>query len=301
MPAVYSVEVGTAKPGEGAPRRSTLSADKLLTTPEAGIETIFDVVQRSVRLFGDQPALGYRDILHVHTETKQVQKTDSNGEAHSETKTWKYFECSDYKYWSYKTLGDKVKAASSGMANLGLNKDTLFNVYAATSHHWQLMAWACSCQSITFCTSYDSLGEEGLIHSLNEPEVVGVFTNADLLPMLLKVLAQTPTVKYIIYDGDRADSSLVDQLAQTRDGVRVITLDELLEDGQRNPKEYVPPKSEDTACIMYTCVALASVCPKFEARLVVQLRLDRETQGRHHSALQPGGFPCVYLVFLLQR
>lgn len=162
MVATYSVEVGEAKPGESRARRSTLSPDKLLVVPEPGVETIHDVVQRSVRLYPKQNALGYRDLLKVHTETKQVPKKDGDGKETTETKTWKYFECSDYKYWDYATLGDKVKAASSGLANLGLNKDTLFNVYSATSKHWQLLAWACTSQSITFCTSYDSLGEEGV-------------------------------------------------------------------------------------------------------------------------------------------
>jgi long-chain acyl-CoA synthetase len=95
-----------------------------------------------------------------------------------------------------------------------------------------------------------------LTHSLNEPEVVGLFTNSDLLPTLKKVIADTPTVKYVIYDGDRADQSLIDSLIQAREGLKVLTLDELLEDGEKNPREYNPPKGEDTACIMYTCVAL---------------------------------------------
>ncbi len=53
----------------------------------------------------------------------------------------------------------------------------------------------------TIATAYDTLGESGLEHSLNEPECVGLFTNAELLPTLYNVLRQTPTVKYIIYDG----------------------------------------------------------------------------------------------------
>lgn len=84
--------------------------------------------------------------------------------------------------------------------------------------------------------------------------MVGIFTNSDLLPTLAKVLADTPTVKYIIYDGDKADSSIVDKLVQTREGIKVVTLDELLEDGTKNPVDFNPPKGDDVACIMYTCV-----------------------------------------------
>jgi len=36
--------------------------------------------------------------------------------------------------------------------------------------------------TITITTAYDTLGESGLTHSLNEPGYVGVFTNAELNP-----------------------------------------------------------------------------------------------------------------------
>ena len=43
------------------------------------------------------------------------------------------------------------------------------------------MSHACATLSIPIATAYDTLGETGLAHSLNEPECVGLFTNAELL------------------------------------------------------------------------------------------------------------------------
>ena len=107
---------------------------------------------------------------------------------------------------------------------------------------------------ITIATAYDTLGESGLTHSLNEPECVGVFTNAELLPTVLRVLPNTPTIKVVIYDG-QPSADLVQKL-KTAAGdreVRVLSQDELRELGTGKPEhEERRPKAEDTACIMYT-------------------------------------------------
>ena len=62
----------------------------------------------------------------------------------------------------------------------------------------------------TIATAYDTLGEAGLTHSLNEPEVAGVFTNADLLDIFSRVIPNAPTVRLVVYDGE-ADNALLDK------------------------------------------------------------------------------------------
>ncbi|KAI6030038.1 hypothetical protein EDC04DRAFT_3091849 [Pisolithus marmoratus] len=42
--------------------------------------------------------------------------------------------------------------------------------------------------------AYDTLGEDGLMHSLNKLYCVSVFTNADLFPLLAHVVRNTPSV-----------------------------------------------------------------------------------------------------------
>jgi long-chain acyl-CoA synthetase len=69
------------------------------------------------------------------------------------------------------------------------------------------MSHGCGSVSVTIATAYDTLGEEGLAHSLNEPECVGVFTNAELLPTLFRVLPKAPTVNIVVYDGEPEKSS----------------------------------------------------------------------------------------------
>jgi long-chain acyl-CoA synthetase len=119
------------------------------------------------------------------------------------------------------------------------------------------MQYACSTISVTVATAYDTLGEAGLTHSLNETECIGLFTNADLLPVVAAVLPKTPSIRYVVYDG-KPPKSVLDRFhasaAACNGGIRIFTIDELLAFGKGKPE--IPadrkPRANYTACIMYT-------------------------------------------------
>lgn len=122
------------------------------------------------------------------------------------------------------------------------------------SPNWQLISHACASISTRIATAYDTLGESGLTHSLNEPECVGIYTNAELLPVLVRVLKDTPSVRLVVYDGEPAASVLTD-LRSIRDSIQVVQIDELRETGRGQSMESIEsrrPKPETVACIMYT-------------------------------------------------
>lgn len=119
------------------------------------------------------------------------------------------------------------------------------------------MQHACSAIGVPIATAYDTLGESGLTHSLNEPSCVGVFTNAELLPVLTNVLANTPSVRIVIYDG-KPSASVLEKLKAAGEkssaDVKIMSIEELQELGKGKPD--IPadrrPKPEDMMCIMYT-------------------------------------------------
>ncbi|KAJ7718925.1 hypothetical protein B0H16DRAFT_1475280 [Mycena metata] len=102
--------------------------------------------------------------------------------------------------------------------------------------NWQLLVHACGSISTIIATAYDTLGPAGLTHSLNEPSCAALFTNAELLPTLLAVLPNTPTVK-----GD-IKVLLIEELRQRRKAATV----------EADVLEVRQPKSETVSCIMYT-------------------------------------------------
>ena len=55
-------------------------------------------------------------------------------------KEWSYFHLSDYKWWTYREFASYVEHAASALRHCGVNPGTVFNIYASTGRHWQVMA-----------------------------------------------------------------------------------------------------------------------------------------------------------------
>lgn len=249
-----SVEVGPdALPGESRARRLRFTADRLLYRPADGINTTWDIIQNSAAKFGDKQAMGWRDVVDIVTEEKEVTKT-VDGEQVTEKKQWQFFQMSEYKYMSYKEVRDAVSEIGRGLLELGIERDEIFNIYSRTSIEWQLVANGCAAISTPVATAYDSLGIEGLTHSLNEPGCVGMFTNAELLPTVLKVLPDVASVRIVVYEG-KADPSVLAQLTAVRGGIKVLTVDELRSTGRSRSESTMTeraPSPDSAALLMYT-------------------------------------------------
>lgn len=197
--------------------------------------------------------MGSRTIEKVIEEEKEITKT-VGGKEIKEKKRWQYFQLSPYHYLTFIEFRDKVLTTAKGLAKLGVERGQVFNVYAGTSLNWQLMSHACSSISVPIATAYDTLGEEGLTHSLSEPDCVGVFTNGSLLSTLVRVLSKTPTVKLVVYD-ETPSADVLNQIRATREDIKLLHLDELIQVGKDAADLDVSdrvPKAEDFACIMYT-------------------------------------------------
>jgi len=112
-------------------RRLANTSDKLVTQPLEGIETITDIISYAARTHGTKNALGWRDIIDIVEEEKEVKKMVGGNEV-TEKKTWKYFQLSDYKYISFVEVQERVSELARGFLHYGLTTDDVFNVYAAT-------------------------------------------------------------------------------------------------------------------------------------------------------------------------
>ncbi|KAF7373891.1 Long-chain-fatty-acid-CoA ligase [Mycena sanguinolenta] len=281
---------------EGPTRRLAIHSDSLATTPFAGIETTYDIIQYSASTHGTRNALGWRDVLDVHEEEKEVTKV-VDGKEIKEKKKWKYFELSEYKWMNYVEVKEAVGEIGRALVDLGVGTEDVVNIYAATSLNWQLIAHACASISTRIATAYDTLGPAGLTHSLNEPSCAAVFTNATLLHTVLAVLPDTPTVKFILFDGDLS-ASLRTKLTDARPGVQVFSIAELRERAQKLNEgvqgalrvkeveaevERRRPTKETVSCIMYTSGSTGA--PKgvviTHANLVASVAAVRVLLGHH--------------------
>ena len=69
--------------------------------------------------------------------------------------------------------------------------------------NWQLMAQSFARLGHVITTAYTTLGEEGLLHSLVEPDVELCFCGNTQLELLARVIARSEKVRFVVYDGGK--------------------------------------------------------------------------------------------------
>lgn len=102
-------------------------------------------------------------------------------------------------------------------------------------------------------TAYDTLGEEGLKHSMLQTKAKFMFIDPVLFPKLVKPYSEAKDVQTVIYSTkDEPQQKDIDKFTSAHPNIKVISFDELVKLGEENPAEPVPPSADDLACIMYT-------------------------------------------------
>ena len=260
--APYTVEAPGYKKveGETIPRRNTRTKDALKITPEEGINTVFDVVKRSSKKFGNAKALGKRKLLQTHEETKKVKKM-VDGKEQEQDKKWTYYELGPYEYYSFTEYEQLVNKIGSALRKVGMTAGDRVHLFAATHPHWLATAHGAGTQSMPIVTAYDTLGEEGLKHSLQQTHAKAIFLDPHLLTTLIKPLQEAKDIQHVIYNEDDAPTTKQDpektadavkKLKEAHPHLTVSSFDEFVKLGEDNMVDPVPPKSEDLCCIMYT-------------------------------------------------
>jgi len=117
--------------GESGVRRLAIHKDALVTQPAPGIDTVSDIIAYAARTHGDRPAMGWRDIVRIHTEEKDVKKI-VEGKETTEKKKWNYFEMSDYKFINYVELQEAVSEVARALVKLGIAPGDVVDIFAET-------------------------------------------------------------------------------------------------------------------------------------------------------------------------
>ncbi|KAI5959270.1 FAA4 [Candida pseudojiufengensis] len=262
-----TVAVGEAKPGETAPRRKASLREASLSRPiDSKATNIPEFIEECFKRNGNKNAMGWRNLLEIHTETKEITKK-IDGEDKKIKKDWTYYEMGPYNYIKYPALLELIKNYSKGLLELGLkpNQESKLMIYASTSHHWMQTFLSCTFQNIPIVTAYDTLGESGLTHSLIQTDADAIFTDNSLLHTLKNPLKKAKNVKYIIH-GDSIDPTdkrqngkiyqnakiAKEELLNINPNLKFISFDELVEIGKKSQQDLHFPKTDDLACIMYT-------------------------------------------------
>ena len=100
---------------------------------------------------------------------------------------------------SYEDADTIASNVGRGLRVLGQEPNKPLCVFADTRAEWMLSAQACFKQSFHVVTLYTNLGEDAVIHGINETQAETVITSHGLLPKFKKILPSTPSVKNIVY------------------------------------------------------------------------------------------------------
>jgi long-chain acyl-CoA synthetase len=129
----YSVEVtDTSAKGEGRIRRNRNAVAELITKPRDNVSTVYELLQYSIKKYGDKDCMGYRKVVKEHTDEKMMTKI-VDGEERQIPKKWTFWELSPYIYRSFKQVGEESAALGAGLRQLGLNPGDRLELYAGTS------------------------------------------------------------------------------------------------------------------------------------------------------------------------
>ncbi|CCK72139.1 uncharacterized protein KNAG_0J00560 [Huiozyma naganishii CBS 8797] len=273
------VSVAVGKPAnehETAPRRNVKVAAKPIVRPIGmSCNTVYEFAMERFEKNAKKQAMGWRDVLEIHEETKVVNRR-VDGKMVPQEKKWLYYELSPYRYNTYKELTAIMHALGRGLVKIGIqpgepgvdiNHEHKLHMFASTSHKWMKLYLGAQTQNVPIVTAYDTLGESGLTHSMVQTGSTAVFTDNALLEKLVNPLQKADKVKCIIYSeqlnpGDRRlggslyknAASAIEKIKKVRPDITFISFDDLLEIGVKAEGEIGPhpPAAGDLSCIMYT-------------------------------------------------
>lgn len=205
----------------------------------AGIETMYECFDFAVKLHSHKRMVGTRKVLR---EDDEVQP---NG------KVFKKWEMGEYEWKSYMQIDEMANNFGKGLRELGLNPMDRICIFAETKADWLVCALGCFKQTFPLVTLYANLGDDAIVHGVNETEVTHVITTHELMPKFKNVLQRTSTVKHLIFLEDQINPT--DRSGYKAD-VKIHAFQEVIQLGKSSTNNFQVrrPTKDDPAIIMYT-------------------------------------------------
>ena len=204
---------------------------------DAGVDTMAKCFQFALEKFSHKRMLGTRQLL------------DEQDEVQPNGKIFKKWNLGEYTWQSYVDVDVLSTAFGKGLRELGQLPQQSLCIFADTKSEWMVAAQGCFKQSFPIVTLYTNLGDEAIIHAINQTEVEIVMTNHELLPKFKNILAKTPKVAVLVFMEDQLAATPTDGF---KSGVKIIGFKEVLKMGESSVALPTPPKPSDPAIIMFT-------------------------------------------------
>jgi len=151
------------------------------------------------------------------------------------------------RWMSYTMVDKRVTAIGSGLVQWAqLQFGDKIGMYMDTRREWMQTALACFQHGFIVATCYANLGEDALVHVINECALSTIVTDHKLLPILESIAAQCPSLKKVIYVGvQKTDFVSQHYSLISLGGLACVGL-------EKRVRPVRAPERTSTAVIMYT-------------------------------------------------
>lgn len=234
------VQAGPISQFPGAPYRCVEHFDSLVNTLYDGVNTMDQLFKRAVNLYPYRKCLGTREVIREEDEMQP------NG------RVFKKFVCGEYSWLTYAEVDARARAFGRGLSVLGQQIKENIVIFSETKAEWMISAQACFAQNFPIATVYATLGEEALVHAINETEVRFIITDGSLLSKLSAVIDKLPKVEHIVYLGNVVKKSALLGFSRR---IKIHSIQEVEEIGEAHENSSLVqrgPSPDDVAVIMYT-------------------------------------------------
>ncbi|MED6106627.1 Long chain acyl-CoA synthetase 8 [Stylosanthes scabra] len=184
---------------------------QLVDVPWKGATTMAHLFEQACKKYSNNQCLGTRKLIGREFVTS------------SDGRKFEKVHLGEYEWETYRQVFARMCNFASGILRFGHNKDSRVAIFADTRSEWLISLQGCFRQNITVVTIYATLGEDALIHSLNETQV-----------------------STLIYD-DKEDGS-----SGSLGNWKTASFSEVEKLGKESPVEPSFPSKDAIAVVMYT-------------------------------------------------
>ncbi|KAL5229423.1 hypothetical protein ABZP36_028199 [Zizania latifolia] len=218
-----------------AMRNSRIST--LIEVPWEGATTMAALFEMASKKYSRQQCLGTRKLINREfAESPDGRKFEK-------------LHLGEYEWNSYAEAFNRACNFASGLIKLGHQQDSRAAIFADTRTEWIIAAQGCFRQNLTVVTIYASLGEDALVHSLNETQVSTLICDSKQLKKLPAISSKLQSVRHVIYIEDEPiEAEILNQMKHWS----TLSFGEVEELGKTSHTDARLPSSTDTAVIMYT-------------------------------------------------
>ncbi|XP_027127318.1 long chain acyl-CoA synthetase 8-like [Coffea arabica] len=212
---------------------------RLVEVPWEGATTMAALFEQSCKKYWGQRFLGRRKLIGREFVTA------------SDGRKFEKLHLGDYQWETYGQVFDRACNFASGLVKLGHDVDTRAAIFSETRAEWFIAFQGCFRQNVTVVTIYASLGDDALIHSLNETQVSTLICDSKQLKKLAAVSSSLKTIRNIVYfeDGEASSDS---NTSENISNWTVFSFSEIEKLGKSNPVLPTLPSKKDIAVVMYT-------------------------------------------------